>query len=67
MIVRRLYALATVLIIFGVVMLCQPFSLFVHVWALPVFLAGVLLFLVLDHLPNFEGNGGGNKPSDGAA
>lgn len=47
----RLYMLATVLIVAGITMLCQPFSAAVHVWAFPVLLAGVVLFLILDHLP----------------
>ena len=37
-----------------VVMLCQPFLLLIHVWALPVFLVGFVLFMILDHLPSFE-------------
>jgi hypothetical protein len=57
MIVNRLYTLATVLIIAGLVMLCQPFSMFIHVCAFPVLIVGVILFLVLDHLPNFDGDG----------
>jgi hypothetical protein len=51
----RLYTAATLLIIAGVVMLCQPFSLAVHSCAFPVFLAGVLVYVVLDHLPDFRG------------
>jgi len=49
--IDRFYATATVLIVTGIVMLCQPVSANVHVWAFPVLLAGVVLFLVLDHLP----------------
>jgi len=51
--IDRFYATATVLIITGIVMLCQPISASVHVWGFPVLLAGVglFLFLVLDHLP----------------
>jgi hypothetical protein len=49
--VSRIYAVATVLIIAGLVALCQPFSLTVHFYAFPVFLVGVVLFMVLDHLP----------------
>jgi hypothetical protein len=55
MIVSRTYKLATGIIIAGVVMLCQPFSLTVYTYAVPVFLVGVVLFVILDHLPNFEG------------
>ncbi len=49
--IDRLYNVATVLIIAGIAMLCQPFLAVVHVWAFPVLLVGVVLFLVLDHLP----------------
>ena len=49
----RLYLMATLLIVAGVVMLCQPFVLAVHVWAFPVLLGGVAMFVVLDHLPEF--------------
>ena len=54
MIISRLYAVATALIILGIVMLCQPFLLLIHIWAFPVFLVGFILFMILDHLPNFE-------------
>jgi hypothetical protein len=54
MIIAKLYAVATALIIVGVVMLCQPFLLLIHIWAFPVFLLGFILFVVLDHLPSFE-------------
>ncbi len=49
--IDRLYTVATVLIVAGIAMLCQPFFALVHVWAFPVLLAGVILFLILDHLP----------------
>ncbi len=52
--IAKLYAVATALIIVGVVMLCQPFLLLIHIWALPVFLVGFVLFMILDHLPSFE-------------
>ena len=54
MMISKLYAVATALIILGVVMLCQPFLLVIHVWAFPVFLVGFILFVILDHLPNFK-------------
>ena len=57
MIVNRLYTVATILIIAGLAMVCQPFSLTVHIYALPVLLVGVVLFMVLDHLPDFGRNG----------
>jgi uncharacterized membrane protein YadS len=50
----RLYSLATLLIIAGVAMLCQPFWYFVHAGAFPVLVIGVALFVVLDHLPEFD-------------
>jgi hypothetical protein len=59
MIISRLYAVATALIILGIVMLCQPFLLLIHVWAFPVFLVGFILFMILDHLPSFEDRGKG--------
>jgi hypothetical protein len=59
MMISRLYAVATVLIILGIVMLCQPFLLLIHVWAFPVFLVGFILFMILDHLPSFEDRGKG--------
>jgi hypothetical protein len=49
--IDRFYAAATVLIITGIVMLCQPVSATVHIWGFPVLLAGVAFFLVLDHRP----------------
>jgi hypothetical protein len=51
---NRLYTSATVLILSGIAMLCQPFLFLLHIWAFPVLLAGVVLFLILDHLPNFK-------------
>ena len=56
MLLNRLYTLATVLILAGIAMLCQPFFFFLHTCAFPVLLAGVVLFMVLDHLPNFNGD-----------
>ena len=45
------YRLAIALILLGVLMLCQPFAFTLYTWGFPVVLAGVALFLVLDHLP----------------
>jgi hypothetical protein len=59
--IAKLYSLATALILIGVVMLCQPFLLLIHVWAFPVFLVGFVLFMVLDHLPSFGDNTKANK------
>lgn len=48
---NRAYRLASLMIATGFVMLCQPFShdLFRH--GFPVLLVGVILFMVLDHIP----------------
>lgn len=46
----RLYRLATACILVGLAMLCQPFSIDVFSAGFPTLLAGVLLFVVLDHL-----------------
>ena len=54
MLLNRLYTVATVLILAGIAMLCQPFFFFLHTCAFPVLLAGVVLFMVLDHLPNLH-------------
>jgi hypothetical protein len=52
MIKQRLYFFATILIVVGIIMLCQPFLFAIHVSAFPVLLIGVALFMVLDHLPD---------------
>jgi C4-dicarboxylate transporter len=52
MIKQRFYFLATILIVVGIIMLCQPFLFAIHVSAFPVLLIGVALFMVLDHLPD---------------
>jgi hypothetical protein len=54
MLLNRLYTLATVLILSGIAMLCQPFLFLLHTCAFPVLLAGVALFMILDHLPDFK-------------
>jgi hypothetical protein len=45
------YSIASGLIITGFFMLCQPFAKFLYEWGFPVLLAGVILFLILDHIP----------------
>jgi len=45
------YRLASGLIIAGFVMLCQPFAKILFEWGFPVLLTGVVLFLILDHIP----------------
>ncbi len=45
------YRYATVLILAGFVMLCQPFTHDLFMLGFPVLLAGVIIFMVLDHVP----------------
>ena len=46
------YRLATALIFGGVVLLCQPFMVELFSYGFPVLLGGVVLFMVLDHIPS---------------
>jgi hypothetical protein len=46
------YRIASGLIVAGFVMLCQPFAMTLYEWGFPVLLAGVILFLILDHIPS---------------
>lgn len=48
---NQLYRLASGLILVGFAMLCQPFTHDIFVYGFPVLLAGVVLFMVLDHVP----------------
>ena len=48
---KWLYRYATTLILAGFAMLCQPFTHALFVLGFPVLLAGVVLFIVLDHIP----------------
>ena len=57
MIKQRLYFFATILIVVGIIMLCQPFLFAIHVSAFPVLLTGVALFMILDHLPDVTNSG----------
>ena len=45
------YRLASCLIVAGFLMLCQPFVQILFTWGFPVLLAGVILFMILDHVP----------------
>ncbi|WP_333816517.1 hypothetical protein [Tabrizicola sp.] len=45
------YRVASVLIVLGFVMLCQPFTHGLFVWGFPLLLCGVILFMILDHIP----------------
>jgi hypothetical protein len=46
------YRFASALIIIGFVMLCQPLAHDLFVWGFPVLLCGVILFMILDHIPD---------------
>lgn len=46
------YRLATTLILGGFAMLCQPFVHAFFVVGFPVLLAGVVLFTIVDHVPD---------------
>jgi len=46
------YRLATVLILGGFAMLCQPFTHALFVVGFPVLLVGVVLFIIMDHVPD---------------
>ena len=46
------YRLATGLILGGFAMLCQPFTQSLFGIGFPVLLAGVVLFMILDHVPD---------------
>ena len=35
-------------------MLCQPFTHAIFVFGFPVLLAGVILFMILDHVPDAQ-------------
>lgn len=51
MTIRRAYAACTAIILLGFAMLIQPFSMAVFSLGLPVMLVGILVHIVLDHLP----------------
>ena len=46
------YRLATALILGGFAMLCQPITHSLFVFGFPVLLAGVVLFIIMDHVPD---------------
>lgn len=48
---NTLYRIASGLIILGFLMLCQPFTHDLFVIGFPVLLIGVILFMILDHIP----------------
>ena len=45
------YHVATTLILAGFAMLCQPFFKIMFSWGFPVLMVGVVVFMILDHIP----------------
>ncbi len=45
------YRVAIGLILAGFLMLCQPIFKALFGWGFPVLLTGVILFMILDHIP----------------
>jgi hypothetical protein len=50
------YRIATALILGGFALLCQPFTHDLFVLGFPILLAGVVAFMVLDHVPERRTN-----------
>ena len=48
---KTAYRIATILIAGGFVMLCQPMSQTLFTLGFPILMIGVVLFLVLEHVP----------------
>lgn len=49
--IKTFYRLATGIILLGFVMLIQPLSMDAFSWGLPVMIVGIVIYIVLDHLP----------------
>ena len=49
---ERAYAVASGLILLGVAMMCQPFTVTLYSIGFPVILVGIVVFVVLDHRPD---------------
>ncbi len=61
----RLYMGANAFILGGFVALCQPVSVWLYSAGFPVLVAGVVLHIVLDHVP-VKHDGGDDGPGSGA-
>ncbi len=48
---KNMYRLATGIILFGFIMLVQPVSMHAFSWGLPVMIVGIVIHIVLDHVP----------------
>lgn len=51
MTMKNTYRLATGIILFGFIMLVQPLSMQAFSWGLPVMIVGIVIYIVLDHVP----------------
>lgn len=50
--IKSTYSLATAIILFGFIMLIQPLSMEAFSWGLPVMIVGIVIYIVLDHVPD---------------
>ena len=50
------YIVANILIIGGFAMLCQPFFVAVYSVGFPVIVAGVVIHIIFDHVPQTDDN-----------
>ncbi|MCR9135181.1 MAG: hypothetical protein NXI27_04250 [Alphaproteobacteria bacterium] len=48
---KNIYRVATGIILLGFVMLIQPLWMDAFSWGLPVMIVGIVIYIVLDHLP----------------
>lgn len=48
---KMAYRFATFLILGGFALLCQPFWMSLFTYGFPILLIGVILFMILDHIP----------------
>ncbi len=62
--IDRLYLLANVFILGGFAALCQPVSVWLYSAGFPLLVAGVVLHIVLDHVPAKRSGGGSQASSD---
>ncbi|MEO0822765.1 MAG: hypothetical protein AAF074_20350 [Pseudomonadota bacterium] len=63
--IARLYMLANALILMGFALLCQPLSATLFAAGFPVLLAGVILHMILDHVPERTETTPKNRKDDG--
>lgn len=49
--IKNFYRVATGIILLGFLMLIQPLSMEAFSWGLPVMIVGIVIYIVLDHVP----------------